>query len=141
MWIQVIFIKFTNFTSLEIYCGDRQTDKTWCNCCSTKLVHCWMIFPRSAWYFRSLITKPSADASRRVRKVRRKLLAWQFSPWHCSNILNKKLSSQERQNSREHVWFLNEQRTGSRKYKTYKYKSFQKTQSRYQMLTCNMALQ
>ena len=101
---------------------DRQTDRqTWCNCCRTKLVHCWMIFLRSAWHLRSLITRPSASASRRVRKVRRKLLAWQFSPRHWSNILNKKFSSQERQNSREHMWFLSEQRTGSRKYKTCKY--------------------
>ena len=100
----------------------RQTDRqTWCNCCRTKLVHCWMIFLRSAWHWRSLITRPSASASRRVRKVRRKLLAWQFSPRHWSNILNKKFSSQERQNSREHMWFLSEQRTGSRKYKTCKY--------------------
>jgi len=94
--------------------------QTWCSCCSTKLVHCWIILPRSTfWHFTSLMTKPSAEASRRVRNVRRKLLAWQFSPWHCSNILNKKLSSHARQNSREHLWLLSEQHTGSRKYKTY----------------------
>ena len=119
----------------------RRPRQTWCNCCSTKLVHCWIIFPRSAWHFRSLITRPRANASRRVRKVRRKLLAWQFSPLHWSNILNKKFSSQERQNSRKHMWFLNEQRTGSRKYKTYNKKSSNKTHSHNHILTCNMELQ
>ena len=94
---------------------------SWWSCCSTNRVQLCISFPMLVLCssFSQLRRRPSADASRRVRKARRKLLAWQLRPSERSSILKRRPNSQAKQNSLAHRCFWMAQRRGSMKYSTW----------------------